>query len=79
MFVGMGVVQWGTLWSTIAIRLPILSQEFLATGHVGDCVKSYNKCMILMCLTSSHKNDMGAFVVHTFLGLVKIIQNLYDD
>ncbi len=46
---------------------------------MGDCVKSYNLCMILMCGTSPHKNNMGAYVVHTFLRLVKIIQNLYDD
>ena len=35
--------------------------------------------MILMCRTSPHKNNMGAYVVRTFLGLIKIIQNLYDD
>jgi hypothetical protein len=79
MLVGVGVVQCGTLCCTIAIRLAISSQELLVTGHVGDCVKSYNLCMILMCRMSTHKNNMGAFVVRTFLRLVKIIQNLYDD
>ena len=42
-------------------------------------MKSYNLCMILMCRASPQKNNMGAYVVRTFLGLVKIIQNLYDD
>jgi len=79
MFVGVGGVRYGTLWCTIAIRLAILSRELLVTGHMWDRVKSYNLCMILMCRTSTHKNNMGAFVVRTFLGLVKIIQNLYDD
>ncbi len=72
MFVGVSVVRCGTARCTIAIRLAILSREFLVTGHVGDCVKSYNLCMILMSRTSPHKNS-------TFLRVVKIIQNLYDD
>ena len=42
-------------------------------------MKSYNLCMILMCRASPQKNNMGAYVVRTFLGLIKIIQNLYDD
>jgi hypothetical protein len=62
-----------------SISQAIINEKCLVIGHTGDYVKSYNLCMILMCLTSPHKNNMGAFVVRTFFGLVKIIQNLYDD
>ena len=62
----------------------MLRKEYFFYVRKGGTVPNrYNPdftvCMILMCRTSTHKNNMGAFVVRTLLGLVKIIQNLYDD
>ena len=45
-FVDFGVVQYSA----------IFSREFLLTGHVGDCEKSYKECMTLMCLFTDTKN-----------------------
>ena len=44
-FVDFGVVRYGA----------IFSREFLLTGHVGDCEKSYKERMILMCLFTDTK------------------------
>ena len=71
-FVGFGVVRYDVL---LPFEVP---REFLLSGHVGDCEKSYKERMILMCLFTDTKKSVTLYIVHTFLRLFKIIQILYD-
>jgi hypothetical protein len=67
-------------------QAPIVMYYCHLTGHFKSRISRHRArrglCEIIQSLYDidvSHKNNVGAFVVRTFLGLVKIIQNLYDD